>query len=113
MLTGRNHHQTGFGTITELSTGFPGYSGVWPREAASVRHTSSKKMVTAPASGASGTIRPTWDTSPIGPFNRWPSGLGFQYFYGFRGAKRVSGNRNCFAMNFRWSRARNRSRVTT
>ncbi|MGE0759091.1 MAG: sulfatase-like hydrolase/transferase [Pirellulaceae bacterium] len=36
LLTGRNHHQCGFGAITELSTGFPGYSGVWPREAASV-----------------------------------------------------------------------------
>lgn len=86
LLTGRNHHQCGFGTITELSTGFPGYSGVWPREAASAARVLKENGYCTGAWGKWHNT-PDWETSPIGPFHRWPSGLGFEYFYGFQGGE--------------------------
>lgn len=86
LLTGRNHHQCGFGTITELSTGFPGYSGVWPREAASMARVLRENGYSTGVWGKWHNT-PDWETSPIGPFHRWPSGLGFEYFYGFQGGE--------------------------
>ena len=86
LLTGRNHHQVATGTITELSTGFPGYNGIWPREAASVARVLQEHGYSTGVWGKWHNT-PDWDTSPIGPFNRWPSGLGFQYFYGFQGGE--------------------------
>ena len=86
LLTGRNHHQVATGTITELSTGFPGYNGIWPREAASVARVLQENGYSTGVWGKWHNT-PDWDTSPIGPFNRWPSGLGFQYFYGFQGGE--------------------------
>ena len=86
LLTGRNHHQVATGTITELSTGFPGYNGVWPREAASVARVLQENGYSTGVWGKWHNT-PDWDTSPIGPFDRWPSGLGFEYFYGFHGGE--------------------------
>jgi len=86
LLTGRNHHQVATGTITELSTGFPGYNGVWPREAASVARVLKENGYSTGAWGKWHNT-PDWETSPIGPFDRWPSGLGFEYFYGFQGGE--------------------------
>ncbi|MBX3417231.1 MAG: sulfatase-like hydrolase/transferase [Pirellulaceae bacterium] len=86
LLTGRNHHQVGTGTITELSTGFPGYHGVWPREAASVARVLKENGYSTGVWGKWHNT-PDWETSPIGPFHRWPSGLGFEYFYGFQGGE--------------------------
>jgi arylsulfatase len=86
LLTGRNHHQVATGTITELSTGFPGYNGVWPREAASVARVLKENGYSTGVWGKWHNT-PDWETSPIGPFHRWPSGLGFEYFYGFQGGE--------------------------
>ncbi|KAA5542709.1 sulfatase-like hydrolase/transferase [Roseiconus nitratireducens] len=86
LLTGRNHHECGFGTITELSTGYPGYHSVWPRSCASIAEVLKENGYSTAAWGKWHNT-PDWETSPIGPFERWPTGLGFEYFYGFQGGE--------------------------
>lgn len=86
LLTGRNHHQCGFGTITELSTGYPGYHSVWPRSCATIAEVLKENGYSTGAWGKWHNT-PDWETSPIGPFERWPTGLGFEYFYGFQGGE--------------------------
>jgi len=86
LLTGRNHHQVATGTITELSTGFPGYNSIWPRETASIAEVLRDNGYSTAAFGKWHNT-PDWETSPIGPFERWPTGLGFEYFYGFQGGE--------------------------
>lgn len=86
LLTGRNHHQTGFGSITELSTGFPGYDSLWPRDTASIAEILTENGYSTAAFGKWHNT-PGWETTPIGPFSRWPTGLGFEYWYGFHGGE--------------------------
>lgn len=93
LLTGRNHHQVGFGTISELSTGFPGYNSVWPKSVASIAEVLKDNGYSTSAFGKWHNT-PDWETSPAGPFQQWPTGLGFQHFYGFQGGKPVNGNLN-------------------
>ncbi len=86
LLTGRNHHQVATGTITELSTGFPGYNSVWPQATASIARVLAGNGYSTAAWGKWHNT-PDWETSPIGPFTHWPSGLGFEYWYGFHGGE--------------------------
>jgi arylsulfatase len=86
LLTGRNHHQVATGTITELSTGFPGYNSVWPQATSSIAKVLSGNGYSTAAWGKWHNT-PDWETSPIGPFDRWPTGLGFEYWYGFHGGE--------------------------
>lgn len=86
MLTGRNHHQVGFGTISELSTGYPGYHSVIDKNAATVAEVLKQNGYSTAVWGKWHNT-PDWETSPIGPFDRWPTGLGFEYFYGFQGGE--------------------------
>jgi arylsulfatase A-like enzyme len=86
LLTGRNHHQVATGTITELATGYPGYNSVWPRSTASIARVLSENGYNTAAFGKWHNT-PDWETSPVGPFNHWPTGLGFQYWYGFQGGE--------------------------
>ncbi|EIV1733529.1 arylsulfatase [Vibrio parahaemolyticus] len=86
LLTGRNHHQVGFGTISELSTGFPGYNSVWPKSVASIAEVLKDNGYSTSAFGKWHNT-PDWETSPAGPFQQWPTGLGFQHFYGFQGGE--------------------------
>lgn len=86
LLTGRNHHQVASGTITELSTGYPGYHSVWPDETATVAEILKSNGYNTAAWGKWHNT-PDWETSPIGPFDHWPTGLGFEYFYGFQGGE--------------------------
>ena len=82
LLSGRNHHSVGFGSIAELASGWPGYNAVWPKSAASVAQILRGNGYATAAFGK-------WHLTPgdvqgaAGPFDRWPSGLGFDYFYGF------------------------------
>lgn len=82
LLTGRNHHSIGTGVITELGTGYPGYTGIIPRSTALVSET-LKDNGYATAMFGKWHNTPEQDISPAGPFDRWPTGLGFDYFYGF------------------------------
>lgn len=86
LLTGRNHHQSGNGTITELSTGYPGYHSVWPKSVAAIPEVLKQNGYSTAAWGKWHNT-PDWETSATGPFNRWPTGQGFEYFYGFQGGE--------------------------
>lgn len=86
LLTGRNHHQVGMGTITELATGYPGYNSVWPKSTASVARILRDNGYSTAAFGKWHNT-PDWETQPNGPFNHWPTGLGFDYWYGFQGGE--------------------------
>jgi arylsulfatase len=82
LLAGRNHHSIATGVIIEMGTGFPGYTGVIPRSTALVsQHLRDNGYATAMFGKWHNTPEP--DISPAGPFDRWPTGLGFDYFYGF------------------------------
>ncbi|HTZ57826.1 MAG TPA: arylsulfatase [Acidobacteriaceae bacterium] len=82
LLSGRNNHQVGFGNVAESVSGFPGYNGLWPRSAASVAEVLKDNGYATAAFGKWHNT-PIWQTSRVGPFDRWPTGLGFQHFYGF------------------------------
>jgi arylsulfatase A-like enzyme len=86
LLTGRNHHQVATGTITELSTGYPGYNSIWPRNTASIAEILKDNGYSTAAFGKWHNT-PDWETSPIGPFDHWPTSLGFEYWYGFQGGE--------------------------
>jgi arylsulfatase A-like enzyme len=82
LLSGRNHHRVGFGAIPEKAAPFPGYDTVWKKNAASMAEILRRNGYSTAAFGKWHNT-PTWEVSPIGPFDRWPTGLGFEYFYGF------------------------------
>ena len=84
LLTGRNHHSVGFGNISEFATGYPGYDSILPKSAATVANILVGNGYNTAWFGKNHLI-PDWLQSPDGPFDQWPSGLGFEYFYGFLG----------------------------
>ncbi|MBS0324116.1 MAG: arylsulfatase [Proteobacteria bacterium] len=86
LLSGRNHHQLGFGTVTDNPSGYPGYNMTWPRSAASVAEVLRQNGYNTAAFGKWHNT-PQWEVSSSGPFDRWPTGLGFEYFYGFMAAE--------------------------
>src|SRR5450432_4061987 len=86
MLTGRNHHSVNMGAICELATSAPGYSSVLPKNKAPLPMTLKLNGYSTAQFGKCHEV-PVWETSPMGPFNQWPLGSGFEYFYGFVGAE--------------------------
>lgn len=86
LLTGRNHHSVGFGVLTELSTGYPGYNGLLPRSAATIGEVLRQNGYSTAWVGKDHNTPPQ-DVKATGPFDRWPSGLGFEEFYGFMGGE--------------------------
>ncbi len=86
LITGRNHHSTGFGVITELSTGFPGYDSIIGPENASIGRILSGNGYATSWFGKNHNT-PGFQYSLSGPFDQWPSGMSFQYFYGFMGGE--------------------------
>ena len=91
LLSGRNHHSVHTGIIMELATGFPGYDGRWPKEAACVADILRQNNYNTAAFGKWHNT-PDYETSPAGPFDRWPTGLGFEYFWGFQGGETSNWN---------------------
>jgi arylsulfatase len=85
LLSGRNNHQIGFGTITEHAQGYPGYNSVWPKSSASIAKVLKDNGYNTAAFGKWHNT-PVWEINPGGPFDRWPTGEGFEYFYGFLSA---------------------------
>ena len=82
LLTGRNHHTAGTGVIIEMGTGYPGYTGIIPESCALVPEIlRDNGFATAMFGKAHNTPEP--QISPAGPFDNWPTGQGFDYFYGF------------------------------
>ncbi|MFN8469995.1 MAG: arylsulfatase [Caldilineaceae bacterium] len=86
LLTGRNHHSVHFGTISEIAMGFPGYDSVIPKSKASVGAVLTGNGYNTAFIGKN-HVTPMWEMSPAGPFDRWPTGLGFERFYGFMGGE--------------------------
>jgi len=87
LLTGRNHHAVGMGGITEIATSAPGYSSVRPNSAAPLAEILKLNGYSTAQFGKCHEV-PVWETSPMGPFDRWPSpGGGFEHFYGFIGGE--------------------------
>jgi arylsulfatase len=84
LLTGRNHHMASTGVITELATGYDGYTGMIPRSVGTVAEVLRQYGYATSWFGKNHNT-PDWETSLNGPFDHWPSGLGFDYFYGFMG----------------------------
>jgi arylsulfatase len=83
LLSGRNHHSVGMGGITEIATSAPGYNSVRPNTAAPLAETLKLNGFSTAQFGKCHEV-PVWETSPMGPFNAWPSrGGGFERFYGF------------------------------
>jgi arylsulfatase len=86
LLTGRNHHSVGNGIVSDLATGFPGYDASFGKENASVaRVLQANGYVTAWFGKNHNT--PPWEVTDAGPFDEWPNGMGFDYFYGFMGGE--------------------------
>jgi arylsulfatase A-like enzyme len=85
LLTGRNNHQVGFGSIAEWSAGYPGYNTLLPKSAATIAEVLKENGYSTSAYGKWHNT-PMWQVSPAGPFDRWPTGLGFEHFYGFNQA---------------------------
>ena len=87
LLSGRNHHTVGMGGITEIATSAPGYNSVRPNTCAPLAETLKLNGYATAQFGKCHEV-PVWETSPLGPFDSWPSGGGgFEYFYGFIGGE--------------------------
>jgi arylsulfatase A-like enzyme len=87
LLTGRNHHTVGMGGITEIATSAPGYNSIRPNTCAPLAETLKLNGYSTAQFGKCHEV-PVWETSPMGPFDAWPTGGGgFEYFYGFIGGE--------------------------
>lgn len=86
LITGRNHHSTGFGVVAEQSTGFPGYDSVIGLDNATIGNILKDHGYATSWIGKNHNT-PTYAISTSGPFDQWPSGMGFDYFYGFMGGE--------------------------
>ena len=85
LLTGRNHHSVGMGNVCELATSAPGNSSFLPNTASPIARTLKLNGYSTAQFGKCHEV-PVWQTSPMGPFDSWPTGGGgFEYFYGFIG----------------------------
>ena len=86
LLTGRNHHAVHMGGITEIANSFPGYDSAIPPEAAGFARVLQCSGYSTACFGK-WHLTPSWEQSPAGPFHRWPTGMGFDRFYGIIGAE--------------------------
>ena len=95
IITGRNHHSVGFGVVGEISTGFPGYDFIIPLEKGTIG-TILKENGYATSWFGKDHNTPSFQASQAGPFDQWPNGLGFDYFYGFVGGDASQWQPNLF-----------------
>ncbi|WP_395665482.1 arylsulfatase [Methylocella sp.] len=95
LLTGRNHHSVGFGVIAEQSTGFPGYNSIIGKETATVGRILKDNGYRTAWYGKDHNV-PDWAATQAGPFDQWPTGLGFEHFYGFVGGDTSQWQPNLF-----------------
>jgi arylsulfatase A-like enzyme len=95
LITGRNHHAVGFGVITEQSTGFPGYNSIIGDDSATIGRILLENGYRTSWFGKDHNT-PDWTASQAGPFDQWPTGMGFEYFYGFVGGDTSQWQPNLF-----------------
>jgi arylsulfatase A-like enzyme len=91
LLTGRNHHTVGMGTVADMATSAPGYTSVRPNTCAPLAEVLRLNGYSTAQFGKCHEV-PVWESSPLGPFDRWPTGSGFEHFYGF-----IAGETNQYA----------------
>jgi arylsulfatase A-like enzyme len=84
LITGRNHHSAGFGVISEQSTGYPGYNSIIDRDKTTIGRLLKDNGYATAWFGKDHNV-PAFQASQAGPFDQWPTGMGFEYFYGFIG----------------------------
>lgn len=84
LITGRNHHSVGFGVVSEQSTGYPGYDSIIPLEKSTIGRILKDHGYATSWFGKNHNT-PEFQASQAGPFDQWPIGMGFDYFYGFVG----------------------------
>lgn len=95
LITGRNHHTVGYGVVTEMSTGFPGYDSIINKDTATIGEI-LKMNGYATAWFGKDHNTPDFQASQVGPFDQWPTGMGFDYFYGFVGGDTSQWEPNLF-----------------
>ncbi|MCE5318625.1 MAG: arylsulfatase [Parachlamydia sp.] len=95
LITGRNHHTVGYGVVTEMSTGFPGYDSIITKDTATIAEI-LKMNGYATAWFGKDHNTPDFQSSQVGPFDQWPTGMGFDYFYGFVGGDTSQWQPNLF-----------------
>lgn len=95
LITGRMPHNVNMGNVTNLPTGYDGYTTVIPKSAGTVATILKENGYNTAMFGKS-HLTPDWEMSPAGPFDRWPTGLGFEYFYGFLSADTSMWNPNVY-----------------
>jgi arylsulfatase len=84
LITGRNHHSAGFGVVSEQATGFPGYNSIISDDKATIGRVLRDNGYSTAWFGKNHST-PAFAASAVGPFDQWPIGMGFEYFYGFIG----------------------------
>jgi arylsulfatase len=95
LITGRNHHSAGFGVVSEQSTGFPGYNSIIEKDKATIGTILRDNGFGTSWFGKDHNT-PTFTASQAGPFDQWPTGMGFDYFYGFVGGDTSQWEPNLF-----------------
>jgi arylsulfatase A-like enzyme len=86
LLTGRNHHSVGMGAITEMATSAPGNCSIRPKSKAPIAEILKLNGYSTAQFGKCHEV-PGWEVTPVGPFHQWPTGSGFEHFYGFVGGE--------------------------
>lgn len=95
LITGRNHHSVGFGVISEAASGFPGYDSYIGKDSATIGRILLDNGYRTSWFGKDHNT-PSWTASQAGPFDQWPTGMGFEYFYGFVGGDASQWEPNLF-----------------
>jgi arylsulfatase len=95
LITGRNHHSVGYGVVGEIATGFPGYDSIIPIDKGTIG-TILKANGYATSWFGKDHNTPSYQSSQAGPFEQWPNGMGFEYFYGFVGGDASQWQPNLF-----------------
>jgi arylsulfatase A-like enzyme len=111
LITGRNHHATSFAGITELATGYDGYTCILPKSCGTVGEMLRQNGYMTAWIGKNHNT-PTWETSAAGPFDRWANGLGFDYFYGFNGGDMNHWNPILFGTGTWYRRRKTRTTIS-
>ena len=95
LITGRNHHSVGFGVVSEAASGYPGYDSVISKNSSTIGRILLENGFRTSWFGKDHNT-PTYQASQAGPFNQWPTGMGFEYFYGFVGGDTSQWQPNLF-----------------
>jgi len=95
LITGRNHHSAHFGMVAEAATGYPGYDSIIGKDTATIAEIMRQNGYATSWFGKNHNV-PGWMATQVGPFDQWPSGLGFEYFYGFVGGDSSQWTPNLF-----------------